>query len=111
MKGTAGFNMMRRQPTLRTQLLYYKSSLGVASLAIAITSPYSARLFLWEFIKERMNSNNPQSLEVLKLNIQHIVANNDPETLRKITRNTLKGWMLVFEKVVGIFSICCKAVV
>jgi hypothetical protein len=50
-------------------------------------------------------------LEELKHNTEQAVASIDPETLREIARNILKGWMLVFEKEVDIFSISRKAVV
>jgi hypothetical protein len=53
--------------------------------------------FLWGFLEERVYSNNPRSLEESKHDIEQIVARIDPKTLRKVTRNTLKGWMLVFE--------------
>jgi hypothetical protein len=46
--------------------------------------------FLCGFLKERVYSNNPGNLEELKHNIEQPVANTDPETLRKVTRNTLK---------------------
>jgi hypothetical protein len=66
---------------------------------------------LWLFLRERVHSNDPRSLKELKHNIEQTVANIGPEALRKVTRNTLKkGWMLVFKKLVDIFSICCKAV-
>jgi hypothetical protein len=46
--------------------------------------------FLWEFIKERVYSNNPRSLEEPKHSTEQTVASTDPETLRKVARNTLK---------------------
>jgi hypothetical protein len=59
--------------------------------------------------KERIPINYDARRSLLN-NTEQTVANIDPETLRKVARNTLKGWMLVFEKVMDIFSICCKAV-
>jgi hypothetical protein len=47
-------------------------------------------LFRWEFLKERVCSNNPLSLEELKHNTEQTITNIDPETLRKVARNTLK---------------------
>jgi hypothetical protein len=41
---------------------------------------------------------------------EHTVANIDPETLRKVARNTLKRVDAFFQKVVDIFSIRCVAV-
>jgi hypothetical protein len=35
---------------------------------------------LWGFLRERVNSNNPQSLEELKHNIEQALAKIDPET-------------------------------
>jgi hypothetical protein len=61
--------------------------------------------FLWGFLKERVYSNNPRYLQELKHNTEHNAANTDPDTLRKVARNALKGQMLVFEKAVDIFSI------
>jgi hypothetical protein len=46
--------------------------------------------FLWGFLKERVYSNNPRSLEELKLNFEQIVADMDTETLCIVTRNTPK---------------------
>jgi hypothetical protein len=46
--------------------------------------------FLWGFLKERVYSNNPRSLEELKHNIEQTVASTEPETFRKVTRNALK---------------------
>jgi hypothetical protein len=70
-------------------------------LAIMISRPYSARLLLWEFIKETVYFNNTQSFDELKHNTKQTVTNTDPETLQKVTLN-----MVVLEKVVDIFSIC-----
>jgi hypothetical protein len=56
-----------------------------------------------------MYSNNPLSLEESKCNTEQTVANTDPETLHKLARNT-KMAVNVFEEVVGIFRISCKAV-
>jgi hypothetical protein len=47
-------------------------------------------LFLWGFLKKRVYSNNPRSLEELKHNIEQTVASIDLETLFKVARNTLK---------------------
>jgi hypothetical protein len=41
--------------------------------------------FLWGFLKERVHSNNPQSLDELKHNAEETAANTDPETFRKVT--------------------------
>jgi hypothetical protein len=46
--------------------------------------------FLWEFLKERVYSNKPRSLGELKLNTEQTAGNTDPETLRKVTGNTLR---------------------
>jgi uncharacterized metal-binding protein len=41
----------------------------------------------------------------VKHNTEQTVSIIDPEILREVSQNTL---MLIFEKVVDIFSICCK---
>jgi hypothetical protein len=46
--------------------------------------------FMWGFLKDRIYSNNPWSLEKLKHNIEQTVANIGQETLRIVARNTLK---------------------
>jgi hypothetical protein len=48
-------------------------------------------------------SNNARSLEKMKRNTEQHVANTDPEIFTEL-------WMLVFEKMVDISSICCKSV-
>jgi hypothetical protein len=63
-KGTAGFNMMGRRPTLRTQLLYCKNSLESALLGVALASAISRLhpsrlLFVGISKKKRVYSNNP----------------------------------------------------
>jgi hypothetical protein len=55
-----------------------------------ISRPYPPAFFLRGFLKERVYSNNPQSLEELKHNTQQTGANTDPETLYKVTQNILK---------------------
>jgi hypothetical protein len=47
--------------------------------------------FMWGFLKERVYSNKPRSLEELKHNTEQTVVNIDPEILHKVSRNTLKG--------------------
>jgi hypothetical protein len=49
-------------------------------------------------------------MEELKHYIEHNVASTGPEILRKVARNTLKIADFFSEKVIEIFSICCKAV-
>jgi hypothetical protein len=46
--------------------------------------------FLWIFLKKKVYSNNPRSLEKLKHNIERTVANTDPETLCKAAGDTVK---------------------
>lgn len=48
----------------------------------------ASHFFLYGFVRGRVYSNNPRSLKELKHNIEQTVASNDPETLRKVTRNT-----------------------
>jgi hypothetical protein len=43
--------------------------------------------FLWGFLKEIFDWKNSLSIEELKHNIEQEVANVDPETLRKVSRN------------------------
>jgi hypothetical protein len=38
----------------------------------------------------KYHSNNPRSLKELKHNIEQTIDNTDPETLRKVARNTQK---------------------
>jgi hypothetical protein len=46
--------------------------------------------FMWEFLKERVYSNSPLSLDKVKHNAEQTFAKIYPETLRKVARNTLK---------------------
>jgi hypothetical protein len=62
--------------------------------------------FLQGFLKENVYWNNPRSLKELKHNTEQTVANTDTKNF-EAARNTQRGCILVFEKVVDIFSICC----
>jgi hypothetical protein len=66
--------------------------------------------FLWRFLKEKVYSNNPRSLEEMKHNTEETVANPDPETRRKIARNTLKSMDACLWEGDDIFNICYKAI-
>jgi hypothetical protein len=82
--------MMGRRPTLQIQLVVCKSSLLSALLGLAfghrdlLTLP--SHYFLLEFLKERVDSNNPRSLGELKHSKEQTVASTDPETLHKVAR-------------------------
>jgi hypothetical protein len=52
--------------------------------------PAPPGFFLWGFLKERVYSNNPRSLEELKHSTQQTVADIDPGIISRATRNTLK---------------------
>jgi hypothetical protein len=90
MKGTAGLNKMGPRPTLRTQLLYCKSSFVSAMLGVAFghrdlqTFPRQTS-FCEDFTKKNY-SNTPRSLEKLKHITEQNVANSNPETLSKVPR-------------------------
>jgi hypothetical protein len=78
-ESSAGVNMVGRRPTLR-KLLYCQSSLVTTLLYVAfgLTPP---EFFLRQILKKNVYSNNTQSLEELKHNIEHNVAKTCPETL------------------------------
>jgi hypothetical protein len=56
------------------------------------------------FLKERFYSNNPRRSEEMRHNTEQNVANIDPEAIRKVERNTLKIWMLIFASAFKLFS-------
>ena len=64
--------------------------------------------FLWRFLKERVYSYNPRSLEDLKRNTKQALAGSYQLILQKDAKKKKlwKGWMLIFKKVWNIFSIC-----
>jgi hypothetical protein len=100
--GLLDFNIMRRRPTLRTQLIYCCTALVSALWGVAFghrdIQTLTPRCFFPSgFLDERLYSNGPRSLELLKYGIEQTIANTDPETLRKFPRYILERLMLVLE--------------
>lgn len=62
-------------------------------MAFSLWFPYLTPhyFFLWGFIKERVYSSNPRSVEEIKHNIEQAVADSDEENLWKDAENTVKG--------------------
>jgi hypothetical protein len=94
------FNTMGRQPTLRARPLY--SYLVGALLGMAFVHP-DLQTSLRGFLKERVYLNNPRKSEGLKHDTEKAVANSDPKTLRKNSRNALKMLIFFSENVVDTF--------
>jgi hypothetical protein len=74
----------------------YKSSLVTAMLGLAFgrrdlhpLPRQTAFSFPWGFLKERLYSNHPRSLEEMKHNNEQTVASTDPETISKFALNIL----------------------
>jgi hypothetical protein len=74
-------------------------------------SPYltTPDVLLWGFLREIVRSNNPRSLKKLKRNIEHIVADNEPEKLHKVVLNTIKVVDACLREG-DVFSLCYRAV-
>jgi hypothetical protein len=94
-EGIADFNMMGRQPTLRTQAALLQEFVGESIVGRGLWPPRSPDItppdfFLWGFLNGRVHSKNPRSWEEMEHNIEQTVASIDPETLRKVARNTLE---------------------
>jgi queuine/archaeosine tRNA-ribosyltransferase len=83
--------------------------LGVA-LATAISRLYPSQLLSVEISQRKSLFERHKNLEEMKQNVEQSVASIYPDTLSKVTRNTLRRRKRVFEKMVDIFSICSKAV-
>jgi len=69
-RGIADFSIMELRPILRTQLVYFESSLVRRIVAYDLWPPRSpdfitSAFFITRFLKETVYSNNPQSLEEL----------------------------------------------
>jgi hypothetical protein len=61
-------------------------------------------LFLWGFLKERVDSNCLRSLDDLKHNIEQAVAGTDHQTLQNVVRNTVKSVNAHLQEGAGYFQ-------
>jgi hypothetical protein len=52
--------------------------------------PQSPDFFLWDFLKQRVYSNNPRILEDIKHNTEQAAADTDQQTLQKAAKSTVK---------------------
>jgi hypothetical protein len=107
MKGIAGFSMLGRRLSLRTQPLYCKSSLVSALLGVAFGHRDLRTLIRQTSfcgISQIVHPNNPRSLEELKHSIEQTVAIIGPETLFRVARKTLKKGECLSSKRWGTFS-------
>jgi hypothetical protein len=114
-KQIVGFKIMGQRPTLRTQLPYCKSYLMSVLLGVAF-----GHRDLQTLTRQTSSCRSVSKKEVIRITHEvwrkwNLILNRLLPTLTqkhfaKSHGTHWKGWMLVFEKVVDIFSICHKAV-
>ena len=61
---------------------------------------------MWGFLKQRVYSNNPRSLENPKHDNKQAVDGTDNTLFENLQETVWKGWVLVFKMEVDIFNIC-----
>lgn len=90
--GVADFSKMGKLPMLRTQQLFLGTSSVIKFLGVALVTMFPRPHFLmWGFLKQRVYSNNPRSLEDPKHDNKQAVDGTDNTLFENLQETVWKG--------------------